>query len=52
MGKVARSLGTPKHLIRQVALENSGHVVTLDIDKNLVFQATHQFIQDVLESRQ
>jgi carboxylesterase len=51
MDKIARSLGTPENKIRKLALENSGHVVTRDMDKDLVFNATHQFIQDVLESR-
>lgn len=41
--------GAPTEL-EQIALENSGHFVTQDMDKDMVFQATHQFIQDVLES--
>jgi esterase/lipase len=51
MEKIASSLGTLKDKVRQLALENSGHVVTRDMEKDLVFSATHQFIQDVLESR-
>jgi len=49
--KIASALGTPEHQIRTLPLENSGHVVTRDMDKDLVFSATHQFIQDVLDSR-
>lgn len=51
MEAIARSLGTPADKIRRMALENSGHVVTRDQEKDLVFSATHNFIQDVLESR-
>ncbi len=51
MDKIAKSLGTPENKIRKLALENSGHVVTRDLDKERVFNAIHQFIQDVLESR-
>lgn len=51
MDRIARSLGTPENKIRKLVLENSGHVVTRDMDKDLVFNATHQFIQDVLASR-
>ena len=51
MEKIARSLGTPKNKVRKLILENSGHVVTRDLDKDLVFSETHKFIQDVLESR-
>lgn len=51
MEKIARSLGTPQIKVRKLVFENSGHVVTRDLDKDLVFSATHQFIQDVLESR-
>ena len=50
MEKIARSLGTPQDQIKQITLENSGHVVTLDLDKETVFKATHQFIHGVLES--
>ena len=51
MEKIASSLGTPGDKIRRLVLENSGHVVTRDLEKDLVFKATHEFIQDVLESR-
>jgi carboxylesterase len=51
LDKIAHALGTPKDKIRKILLEKSGHVVTRDLDKGLVFSATHQFIQDVLESR-
>lgn len=51
MDSIAQSLGTAENRIRKVALENSGHVVTRDMDKEQVFSATVQFIQDVLDSR-
>ncbi|RLD01706.1 MAG: hypothetical protein DRI46_03105 [Chloroflexi bacterium] len=49
--KIARELGTPDENVQKLLLENSGHVVTRDLDKSLVFQTAHQFIQNVLESR-
>lgn len=49
--KIAKTLGTPEEDISTLYLENSGHVVTRDLDKDLVFQTIHQFIQTVVESR-
>ena len=50
MSKISRALGTPTRDVQELLLENSGHVVTRDLDKDLVFEAIHQFIQDTLES--
>lgn len=50
MDRIAQDLGTPREAVRKLLLENSGHVVTRDCDKDLVFEEIHQFIQDVLES--
>lgn len=49
--KIARRLGTPEEKIHKLLLENSGHVVTRDLDKDLVFKTVHQFIQNLPESR-
>ena len=46
---IHRFAGAPTEL-QQIALEISSHVVTRDMDKDLVFQATLQFLQDFLES--
>lgn len=51
MEKIAQALGTPQESVRKLLLENSGHVVTRDCDKDLVFESIHEFIQDVLESQ-
>jgi carboxylesterase len=51
MEKIALALGTPQEDIRKLLLENSGHVVTRDCDKDLVFESIHEFIQDVLDSQ-
>ena len=50
MEKISHELGTTEQKIQKLLLENSGHVVTRDLDKDLVFRTTHQFIQNVLES--
>jgi carboxylesterase len=51
MEKISRALGTPEEKIQKLLLENSGHVVTRDLEKDLVFRTAHEFIQNVLESR-
>jgi carboxylesterase len=51
MEKISRALGTPAEKIQELLLENSGHVVTRDLDKDLVFRTAHQFIQNGPESR-
>jgi len=50
MERIAQSLGAGKEQPRKLILENSGHVVTRDLDKDRVFAAIHDFIQDILES--
>ena len=49
--RIAQALGTSPEGITTLYLENSGHVVTRDLDKDLVFQSIHQFIQNVMESK-
>ncbi|MFL7813370.1 MAG: alpha/beta hydrolase [Anaerolineales bacterium] len=43
--KVYQAIGTPEDSKEQIVLEHSGHVVTRDKDKELVFSAIHDFIQ-------
>jgi carboxylesterase len=50
MERIYSRLGTPEALKKKIYLENSGHVITRDLDKDLVFDATHDFIQQVLGS--
>lgn len=45
MNRIDRDLGTPAEHKTKIWLENSGHVVTRDLDKDLVFQSIHEFIQ-------
>lgn len=52
MEKIAQALGTPQDDIHKLLLENSGHVVTRDCDKDLVFEQIHNFIQQVLENQE
>ncbi|MFV1949359.1 MAG: alpha/beta hydrolase [Anaerolineales bacterium] len=51
MDLIYRNLGTPRENKKRIWLENSGHVVTLDIEKELVFKSIHEFIQQVLDSQ-
>jgi carboxylesterase len=50
MNLIDRDLGTPEAEKKKIWLENSGHVVTRDLDKDLVFKSIHEFIQAVLVS--
>jgi carboxylesterase len=50
LDRIYSRLGTPEALKRKIYLENSGHVITRDLDKDLVFESTHDFIQQVLGS--
>ena len=50
MERIVQALGTPLPEIRTLLLKNSGHVVTRDCDKDLVFEEIHRFIQDVMGS--
>ncbi len=51
MDLIDQHLGTPAHKKSKLYLENSGHVVTRDLDKDLVFNTIHDFIQQVSGSR-
>ncbi len=48
--KIDQHIGTPEAQKKKIILENSGHVVTKDLDKILVFNSIHGFIQQILES--
>jgi len=50
MKLIDRDLGTAENEKKRIWLENSGHVVTRDLEKGLVFQSTHEFIQGILGS--
>ncbi len=43
--KIYRAIATPENSKKKIILEHSGHVVTRDKDKDLVFRAIHDFIQ-------
>jgi carboxylesterase len=45
---ISRDIGTPKSSLNKIWLENSGHVVTRDLDKDLVFNSINNFIRHVL----
>lgn len=46
--RIYQSLGTPDDQKQKIILDNSGHVITRDLDREQVYQATHQFIQETL----
>ena len=48
---IYQALGTLEPRKQKIWLENSGHVITRDLDKDRVFTAVDAFIQQVLESR-
>jgi len=50
MDRIIREIGTPAPELKTLWLENSGHVVTRDLDKELVFRSVHEFIQQVTVS--
>ncbi|MCJ7734753.1 MAG: hypothetical protein MUP11_09410, partial [Anaerolineales bacterium] len=50
MDKIYNQLGTADHLKNKIWLENSGHVVTRDMDKDLVFHNILSFIHQTLSS--
>jgi carboxylesterase len=45
MAKLAGGLGTPRAEIRQIALERSFHVITLDVERQMVFDAVLDHVQ-------
>ncbi len=48
---VYKALGTPEGLKKKILLENSGHVLTRDLDKDTVFKNVQSFIADTLKSQ-
>lgn len=44
--KIYRAIGTPENLKEKIVLEHSGHVVTRDKDKEKVFSAISNFIDE------
>lgn len=44
--RIYQALGTPEGEKKKLVLENSGHVITRDQDREQVFQAIHNFIQE------
>ena len=51
MNLIDKNLGTPRDKKNKIWLENSGHVVTRDLDQDLVFKSIQDFIQQVLGSQ-
>jgi esterase/lipase len=51
MDLIYKNMGTPQENKKKILLKNSGHVVTRDMEKELVFESTHEFIQQVLDSQ-
>jgi carboxylesterase len=45
---IYQAIGTTENQKRKIVFENSGHVLTRDMDKDQVFEEIHKFIQDVL----
>ncbi|MCJ7717614.1 MAG: hypothetical protein MUO54_13985, partial [Anaerolineales bacterium] len=50
MDLIYNQLGTADHLKNKILLENSGHVVTRDQDKDIVFSSVLSFIKQTLSS--
>ena len=48
MDWISMEIGTPLSDLTKIWLENSGHVVTRDIDKDIAYNSIHSFIQQVL----
>ena len=51
MDLIYKNLGTAQEDKKKILLKNSGHVVTRDMEKELVFKSIHEFIQQVLGSQ-
>ena len=47
---IYNALGTPENLKEKILLENSGHVITRDSDKDIVFSSVQSFINLTLNS--
>jgi len=50
MDLIYKALGTPENQKQTIWLENSGHVITRDLDKEIVFKSVQSFIQSTLNS--
>jgi carboxylesterase len=50
MGAVADGVGTPRRDVRQLVLERSHHVITLDVERETVFRAIGEHIQEYTSS--
>jgi carboxylesterase len=50
MDLISSKIGTPASALKKIWLENSGHVVTRDLEKDFVFESIADFIQDILDS--
>jgi len=48
---IYNALGTPENKKKKVLLENSGHVITRDQEKDTVFQNVQAFIANTINSR-
>jgi carboxylesterase len=48
---LSEMLGTPEANKEILWVENSGHIITKDLDHQIVFNAVHNFIQKVLNSQ-
>ena len=49
MDRIYNELGSEESLKQKIWLENSGHVITRDLDKEIVFQSISKFINMVLD---
>jgi esterase/lipase len=50
MEAIAKRLGTPRGQVRQLILERSHHVITLDVERELVFRAVTDHILEYTRS--
>jgi len=48
MDLIYKALGTPEYQKQTIWLENSGHVITRDLDKEIVFRSVQSFIESTL----
>ena len=52
MDLIYQDLGTDELNKKKIWLENSGHVVTRDLDNMIVFKSVAAFVQEVLDTSQ
>ena len=50
MNLIYKALGTPENKKQSIWLENSGHVITRDMDKEIVFRSVQAFIESTMNS--